>query len=62
MNLLVWLPSLLAVCCLGLALFFNSRLEQSEGISLQYLYVGTAVPVALLVLRQALDFTYRKNW
>ena len=61
MNLLVWLQSLLAVCCLGLALFFNSRLEQSEGISLQYLYVGTAVPVALLVLRQALDFTYREE-
>ena len=61
MNLLVWLPSLLAVCCLSLALILKSRLERSEGIPLQYLYVGTAVPVVLLVLRQALDFTYREE-
>ncbi len=61
MNLMVWMPSLLSVFCLGLALFFNSRLEASEGIPLQYLYLGTAVPVTLLVLRQALDFTYREE-
>ena len=61
MNLLVWLPSLLAVGCLGLALFFNSRTEQSAGLPLQYLYVGTAVPIVLLLLRQALDFTYREE-
>ena len=28
---------------------------------MQYLYIGTAVPVILLLLRQALDFTYRED-
>lgn len=61
MNLLVWGPSLLSVTCLGLALFLATRLELREGLSLQYLYIGTAVPVVLLLLRQALDFTYRED-
>lgn len=61
MNLLVWGPSLLSVACLGLALFLATRLELKNGLSLQYLYIGTAVPVILLLLRQALDFTYRED-
>lgn len=61
MNLLVWLPSLMSSVCLGLALFFATRLELQEGLSLQYLYIGTAVPILLLLLRQALDFTYREE-
>ena len=27
----------------------------------RYLYIGTAVPVALLILRQALDFSYKEE-
>ena len=61
MNLLVWGPSLLSVGCLGLALFLATRLELKDGLSMQYLYIGTAVPVILLLLRQALDFTYRED-
>lgn len=61
MNLLVWLPSLLAVCCLGLALFFNASLDAREGVPLQYLYLGTAIPLVLLVLRQIFDFSYREE-
>lgn len=61
MNLLVWLPSLMSSVCLGLALFLTSRLKFQEGLSLQYLYIGTAVPILLLLLRQALDFTYREE-
>lgn len=61
MNLLVWLPSLMSSVCLGLALFLTSRLKIQEGLSLQYLYIGTAVPILLLLLRQALDFTYREE-
>lgn len=61
MNLLVWMPSLLSVCCLGLALFFNSRLEIRAGVPLQYLYLAVAIPLILLILRQALDFTYREE-
>lgn len=61
MNLLVWLPSLMSSVCLGLALFLTFRLKLQEGLSLQYLYIGTAVPILLLLLRQALDFTYREE-
>lgn len=61
MNFLVWGPSILSACCLGLALFLETRLNLREGISLSYLYVGTAVPILLLILRQALDFTYREE-
>lgn len=61
MNLLVWGPSLLSAGCLGLALFLATRLELKNGLSMQYLYIGTAVPVILLLLRQALDFTYRED-
>ena len=55
MNLLVWAPSLLSSVCLGLALFFVTRLDLPEGLPLQYIYIGTAVPVILLLFRQALD-------
>ena len=61
MNLLVWGPSLLSAGCLGLALFLATRLALKDGLSMQYLYIGTAVPVILLLLRQALDFTYRED-
>lgn len=61
MNLLVWIPSLLSTVCLGLSLFFVTKLGSEQGLSLQYLYIGTAVPVALLILRQALDFAYREE-
>ena len=48
MNLLVWIPSLLSTACLGLSLFFVTKLGSERGLPLQYLYIGTAVPVALL--------------
>lgn len=31
------------------------------GLPLRYLYVGAVVPVALLLLRQALDFSYKEE-
>lgn len=61
MNLMVWLPSLFSTVCLGLAFFFATRLNLAEGLSLQYLYMGTAVPVWLLLLRYVMDFTYREE-
>ena len=61
MNLLVWIPSLLSTACLGLSLFFVTKLGSERGLPLQYLYIGTAVPVALLILRQALDFSYKTD-
>ena len=61
MNALVWGPALLSTVCLGLALFFVTRLGGNNGLPLIYLYLGTAVPVILLILRYALDFTYREE-
>ncbi|MDC7290727.1 hypothetical protein NXH76_23330 [Blautia schinkii] len=61
MNRLVWYPALLSTVCLGASLFLVTRLNLQEGLPLRYLYVGAAVPVALLLLRQALDFTYKEE-
>lgn len=61
MNVLVWIPSLLSTACLGLSLFFITKIDGEHGLPLQYLYVGAAVPMVLLILRQALDFSYREE-
>lgn len=61
MNLMVWFPSLFSVACLGLALFFTTKLNLREGLPLYYLYMGTAVPVGLLLLRYVMDFTYKEE-
>lgn len=61
MNLLVWVPSLLSTLCMGLALLIVTRLEWMGGLPLRYLYLGTAIPIILMILRQALDFAYREE-
>ena len=61
MNFMVWGPSLVSTACLITAVFMTSQSSINNGLPLSYLYVGTAVPVALLVLRQILDFTYREE-
>jgi hypothetical protein len=61
MNRMVWYPSLLCVLLLGGAFALTTVLERPEGLPLYYLYVGTAVPVVLLLLRGALDFTYKEE-
>ncbi|MCD7868806.1 MAG: hypothetical protein LUF78_03255 [Clostridiales bacterium] len=61
MNRLVWYPALLSTALLGLALFLSTYLDMEEGISLGYLYAGAAVPVCLLLLRQALDFSWQEE-
>ena len=59
MNRMVWYPSLLSTSLLGAAFWFFNR--NQEGLSLGYLYVGAIIPAALLLLRQALDFTYKEE-
>ena len=59
MNRMVWYPSLLSTALLGAAFWFFNR--NQEGLSLGYLYVGAIIPAALLLLRQALDFTYKEE-
>ena len=61
MNLLVWVPSLLSTLCLCIAILFVTKLKWTSGLPLRYLYLGTVIPVALMILRQALDFAYREE-
>ncbi len=61
MNRLVWYPSLFCTALLGLAFFMYSGNAEWDGMPLAYLYVGAIVPTVLLLLRQALDFTYKEE-
>ena len=61
MNRFVWYPSLFCTFLFGMSVFLNSRLGYREGLSMLYLYIGAAVPVVLLLLRQALDFSYKEE-
>lgn len=61
MNRMVWYPSLLCTALLGTAVYLTTRMEQRKGLPLIYLYLGAAVPILLLFLRLALDFTYKEE-
>lgn len=61
MNRLVWYPSLFCTALLSLAFFMYSGNVEWDGMPLAYLYVGAIVPTVLLLLRQALDFTYKEE-
>lgn len=61
MNRFVWYPALLCTGILGASLYFATILDLKEGLPLTYLYVGAVVPVALLLLRQGLDFSYKEE-
>lgn len=61
MNRLVWYPALLSTILLGAALWLESRALAGGGLPMAYLYVGAAVPTVLLLLRQALDFSYKEE-
>ena len=60
MNRFVWYPALLSTVMFGCAFYFTTTLKTEQGMPLAYLYVGAVVPVALLLLRQALDFSYKE--
>ena len=61
MNRLVWYPALFSTGLLGISFYFTTVLKIEEGLPLVYLYVGAIVPVALLLLRQGLDFSYKEE-
>lgn len=61
MNRLVWYPSLFCTALLGMAFFMYSGNVEWDGMPLAYLYAGAIVPTVLLLLRQALDFTYKEE-
>ena len=56
------MDSITAIYCMsGNVAFFISRIRDSRGLPMSYLYIGTAVPIVLLVLRQALDFSFKEE-
>lgn len=61
MNRLVWYPALFSTVLLGASVFLAMKVTPEAGLPLRYLYVGAAVPTGLLLLRQALDFTYKEE-
>ena len=61
MNRWVWYPSLCSVFLMGMALLSTAALGLEEGISLRYFYVGISIPLALVLFRQILDFSYKED-
>lgn len=61
MNRLVWYPSILCIALLGTAFFLSTKSRILDGLPLAYVYAGAVIPAALLLLRQALDFTYKEE-
>lgn len=61
MNRLVWYPSIFTTGLLVWSLYLVTKGNFQEGLSLSYLYVGTAVPVVLMLLRHGLDFSYMEE-
>ena len=61
MNHLVWYPSLFSILFFITAFSYVTWIRAEEGLPLIYLYVGTAVPILLLLCRQAFDFSYREE-
>ena len=61
MNRMVWYPSLFCTALLVTAISLTATGAGQKGVPLAYLYVGAIVPAALLLLRQALDFTYKEE-
>lgn len=61
MNRWVWYPSLACVAIFGIALILNRAGGPGDGVPIHYVYGGIAVPLGLLLLRQALDFSYKEE-
>lgn len=61
MNRLVWYPALTSTALLLVALYLESKGNFDDGLPMMYLYVGTAVPVGLMLMRHALDFSYMET-
>lgn len=61
MNRLVWYPSLTTTTLLVVSLVLVTKADVPEGLPLTYLYVGTMVPVVLMLVRHGLDFSYMEE-
>lgn len=61
LNRWVWVPSLISTLLLCLAMAFSKNTLKTGMVSAVYLQMGAAVPLVLLVMRQALDFTGKED-
>lgn len=61
MNRYVWYPSLLCTGVLILSVFLDGQIPAGAGLSFNYIYLGAAIPVVLMLFRQGLDFSYREE-
>lgn len=61
LNRWVWVPSLISTLLLCLAAAFSKNTLKAGMVSSVYLQMGAAVPLVLLVMRQALDFTGKED-
>ena len=61
MNRWVWVPSFVSTFLLCLAIVLSEKVLGTGMVSSEYLQAGAAVPIVLLVVRQALDFTWKQE-
>ena len=62
MNRLVWYPALLSTAILGCAIYFSTDVKDRRGTSSDLSVCGRhCTSGALLLLRQALDFSYKEE-
>lgn len=61
MNRWVWLPSLVSTFLLCLAVVFSRVVLRTGMVSSIYIRAGLIIPLVLLVMRQALDFSYKEE-
>lgn len=61
MNRWVWIPSFISTLLLCLAAIISKVFLHAGMVSSIYFQMGLTVPVALLVVRQTLDFTHKED-
>ncbi len=62
MNRWVWVPSFISTLLLCLAAAFSGVVLRAGAVSSVYIQVGVAVPLVLLVTRQALDLSCKETY
>lgn len=61
MNRWVWVPSFISTLFLCLSAVLSRSVLGTGMVSSVYLQMGAAVPIVLLVMRQAVDFTWKEE-
>lgn len=61
MNRWVWVPSFVSTFLLCLAVVFSRMILQTGMVPSIYIQVGMIIPLVLLVMRQALDLSYKEE-